>query len=124
MAVKDQVDEMFAGNKRVQRFTITDDDTAGSPPKDLTGLDIKYALSRFDDEGNFLVGPVLTKDVAGGGIIVTDAVNGVLEVTFLKVDTQALAGDFYFELEAFDGTLESTVLATGTLTIIKNVVNP
>lgn len=124
MAVTSQKDTMWAGNKRVQRFTVTDEDAVGSPAKDLTGFTAKWALSRFNAAGTeFLTTPVVTKTTGGGGIVITDATNGILEVTLDVADTSALFGTFYFELEVVDGSSNPLVVATGTLTINKNVMN-
>jgi len=123
VAVKTNQDEMWAGNKRVLRYTITDEDTSGSPAKDLTGYTAKWAISRFSADGStFNTAPVLEKS-SGSGITITDAANGILEVTIDTGDTSALSGVFYMELELFDSSSNPVVVATGKMTIIRNVVN-
>lgn len=118
MAVKNLSDEMWAGNLRVQRFTVTDEDIDGSPAKNLTGFTVKWALARIDDAGTYLTTPVLEKTA-----VLTDAANGICEVTLAPADTTSLFGTFYFELEATDGSSNPVVVGTGRLVINRNVVN-
>jgi len=122
MAVTGQTDIMWANNKRSLVFTIVDSDN-GDVALDLTGLTVKWALSRIDSSGAYLTAPVLEKATGGSGIVLTDAPNGICTVTLDAVDTVDLSGIFHFELEVFDGTPEGVVVATGQLTINKNVVN-
>lgn len=125
MAVQNVLDEMWAGNRRVQRFTITDEDQAGSPAKDLTGLTIKWALSRIGSGGEFNTTPIVekTSDNPGEIDLVGPATDGIVDVTLVEADTLTLQGKFYFELEVFDATPEGVVVTTGELTINRNVVN-
>lgn len=128
MAVENLTDTMWVGNKRIQKFTVTDEDASGSPAKDLTGLTIKWALSNIDpNSGAISTTAVLEKATGGNGITITDAVNGKFEVTIDPGDTSDLApGVYYFEAEVFDTTPdpdEPVVVATGKLTIKLNVVN-
>lgn len=126
MAVANQVDTIYAGNKRTLRFAITDEDAGGSPPFNITGLTIKFALARVSASGNVLTSsPVFQKvSTTPADLTVTNAAGGILEVYLVEVDTAALLGDFYFELEAFEAGGQHVVLATGTLTILPNVANP
>lgn len=124
MVVTDLVDACYAGNARTLRFTVLDQDAPGSPPKDLTGLGIRWALTRFSGGGDPLSTPVLDKDTANAGqITIVDAINGVLEVNLAEGDTTSLLGDYYFELEVYSTGSFSLVVATGTETIRKNVTN-
>ena len=124
MAVTDQAVTMYAGNLRTLRVTVTDEDVVGSPAKDLTGLTVKWALSRQDTSGNFLTTPVLEKkSTTPSELTVTDAPGGEFEVYLVPADTAALFGTFYWEAEVFDATPAGVVVATGTLEILRNVVN-
>ena len=124
MAVTDQAVTMYANNLRTLRITVTDEDSVGSPSKDLTGLVVKWALSRQDTSGNFLTAPILEKrSTTPTELTVTDAVNGIFEVYLVPADTAALVGTFYWEAEVFDATPSGVVVATGTLEIVRNVVN-
>lgn len=123
MVQTDQDDEMYAGNKRVLRYTVLDEDN-GNIAFDLSSYTIKWAISRLDQNGNFLTTPVLEKhSTVPGEITVSGADNNIASVLLVGADTDDLSGDFYIELEVFDVSLESVVVATGKLTINRNVVN-
>ena len=124
MVVENLKDRMYAGNKRIFRFTVTNPDASGSPALDLTPFELRWALSQSDALGNYSTTPVLEKTTTGGGIVKTDASNGECEVTLVSADTVALAaGIYYFELEVVDGSSEVVTVATGTITILADVVN-
>lgn len=125
MVVENLTDSIFAGNVRTERFTVTDEDTSGSPAFDLTSFVVKYALAPFGADGNPLTEePLFEKTTADAAeVLVTDGPNGEVEVYLVEADTVSLLGDYYFELEAFDGSGNHVVLATGTLTVKPNVVN-
>lgn len=122
MAERNQTDTIFAGNRHVVEFTVTDEDN--STPLNLTGLVLKYTIARFDQASNPITSSPLVEKITGTGIVHTDAVNGVAEVTFEESDTiDFVPDDYYFELEVFDATPEGVVVATGTLTVHPNVTN-
>lgn len=124
MAVTDQVDTIFAGNKRTLKFAITDADTVGAPAFNLTNLVLKFTLTRVSADGNILTTPLIEKkSTSATQLVVTNAAGGLCEVYLVEADTLTLLGDFYFELEAYDVSNEHVVLATGTLTIKPNVTN-
>ena len=124
MAKRDLYDEMFAGNKRVQRFTIEDEDAGDGSAKDLTGLTVKWILTNVDKKGTPTATPLLDKASTGPDVSVTDAANGIVEVTIQKADTSGFsAGNYYFEVEVFDGSGDPVVTSTGTLRIFPNVTN-
>lgn len=127
MAVTGQVDTIYQGNRRILRFTITDEDTSGSPIKDLTGLVVKFALAKLDVNGNPIKSnPVVDLNSTSHSlqVVITTPTNGIVDVILLPANTSALIpGDYYFELELFDGSGNGVVVATGTLTIEVNVTN-
>jgi hypothetical protein len=123
MAETGLTDTMWAGNKRVLAYTVEDSDAGDGSAKDLTGLTVKWALSKMSSDGTYSTTAILEKATGGNGITVTDAAAGELEVDLDAADTSDLAGDYYFELEVYDATPEGVVVATGTLTINRNVVN-
>jgi hypothetical protein len=127
MAVTGLIDSVYAGNQREIRYTVIDQDNGGVA-KDLTGISARWALARLSTSGDPITAtPVVTKDSANGSseINITDPTNGKLSVFLLGTDSEPLAGDFYFELELYiDSTPFTLVVATGTLTVLKNVVNP
>lgn len=124
MVQTNQNDTFYANNLRVLKFTVTDADSSPVVPLNLTGYTVQWAMSRFLSSGAYSTTPVLTKDNASkGGVVVTDAANGKVTVTIAETDTVSLSGKFYQELEVVDGVGNATVVATGNLTINKNVVN-
>jgi hypothetical protein len=122
MAKTNQDDTFYANNQRVLKFTVVDSDN-GDIAFDLTGYTIKWALSKYNSKGAYLTTEILGKSTTGGGVVVTNAAGGLCEVTLDGADTASLSGAYYHELEATDGLSVSIVLATGKLTILKNVVN-
>lgn len=126
MVVANLTDTIYAGNRRIQRFTVVDEDTAGSPAFDLTGLVVKYALARFGTNGEPLKSsPLLDLSSTGAQVTITTPASGIVEVELLPADTVDLTpGDYYFELEVYNGAeTEGVVVATGTLTVRTNVEN-
>ena len=125
MVVRDLIDEAFVGNKHTQRFTITDED--GSVPLDLTTLQIKWGMVPVNSAGQFATTPLtLEKNNFGiGGVVIVDGPNGIVDVEIDESDTANLTPTtYYFELEVQTslGT-DPVVVATGTLTLIPNLVN-
>ena len=56
-----------------------------------------------------------------GDIVITDSPNGIIEISIAPADTDALAGDFYHELQMTQGGNISTVLY-GQATIVKDLI--
>jgi len=132
MAVTGISDEMWAGNRRVLKFTVLDADATTSTPLDLTGRVVKFALARFSQSGAPIVSsPVVDKasDTDPTNVAIkSPASAGVVWVTLTPTDTAALAraGDelLYMELEVYDaGEVNPVVVLTGTETVHPNVVN-
>jgi hypothetical protein len=120
MVVENLTDRMYAGNKRIFEYTVTDVDASPpTSPLDLTPFTLRWAMSVTDAEGNYSTTPSLEKVP-----VATDAPNGVCQVTVLSTDTVSLAaGLYYFELEVVDGSSEPVTVATGVITLLANVVN-
>lgn len=129
MSVTNDLISFYEGNIQTLSFTITDADNAGVA-LDLTNLTLKWAMSKASslDPLVYSTTPKLEK-TEGSGITVTDASGGLCTVTIETVDTEPdnvngiRPGNFYWELEATDLNDERTVLAVGTFSILKNVVN-
>lgn len=127
MAVTDQLFTLWSGNRRIIEFTVEDEDNPGNPLS-LTGYVVKFALARFDRNGDPIkANPLIDmRSDTSSQVTITDAANGVVEVELLEADTvniQPTPGDYYFELEVFDVSNNSVVVATGTATIKRNVDN-
>lgn len=131
MAVENQTDEMFAGNRHVLNWdSILDDD--GVTLLNLTGRIVKFALARISASGQpVLTSPILDfrSDAPGSRVTVPNPVTGSphVQVELLEADTATLAPKrttFYGELEVFQSTDdEPVVVATVLLTIKPNVEN-
>lgn len=129
MSVANENISFYEGNIQTLALTIINSDAADAA-LDLTNLTLKFALSKASDLDplTYSVLPKLEK-TEGSGITVTNAIGGLCEVELLSADTEPdnlngiRPGNYYWELEATDLSLERTVLATGTFTILKNVVN-
>lgn len=129
MAVENQADSMFAGNRHVLRWNgiLDDDDTI----LDLTGRIVKFALTRKAADGNPLLTPILDfrSDMSAQISIQNPSTgNPHVDVELLPADTATLAPrapvEYYCELEVFDtGGLSPVVVATIDLTIKPNVTN-
>jgi hypothetical protein len=73
---------------------------------DLTNSDIAWVLAE-----SVSASPAVSKDTAGGGIVVTDALNGEFEIKIDPSDTESLSGTYYHEAELTDSAgNESTIL--------------
>lgn len=115
---------MYAGEKKVLRFTVIDKDTVGEPPLDLTPFVVRWTLSRLTDSG-YSSTPTVSKSTTTSGVVKTNPVAGVCEVTLLRVDTEAISlGGYHQELELVDGLGELAVVAVGDIDVLRNVVNP
>jgi hypothetical protein len=130
MAVENQTDSMFAGNRHILRWNgITDAD--GSGIIDLTGRIVKFSLTRKDSNGNPLLTPILdfASDDPGSPVTIPNPVTGAphVLVTLVPSHTATLAAKetmYYCELEVFEaGDANPVVVATLDLTIKPNLVN-
>lgn len=123
MATTEQNDAFHAGNRRRLRFEIEDADNAPDA-LDLTGLTAKWACAPLRFDRTFMEPASISKETGAGITVIGSAVDGVLEVELLGADSASLEGEFYHELELFDGDGNGLVVATGTLTIYRNLINP
>lgn len=124
MTSLNQNDTFYANNKRVLKFTLTNEDESPAIALDCTDLTVRWAMSKFSSTGQYLTTPILEKTEADGITFESDDPTlGVVLVTIDPVDTAALSGKFYHELEVIDGSGNPVIVATGTLIIKKNVEN-
>lgn len=127
MAVTGQTDSMYQRNRRLLRFTCVDEDSPldPKPNRNLSGYTAKFALARFDVNGNPVrTNPLIDLSSAGVQVVITGVDNHIIEVTLVEANTTAIfPGDYYFEVEIFDSTPSSLVVSTGTLTILANIIN-
>lgn len=119
MAATNDTIIVYAGNKRTLRFTVLDAEGAAF---DLTGYDVRWALSKYGASGSYTTTAEVNKHSDNASeITVTD---NVVDVVLVGADTANLsAGDYYHELEIVDGSDESLVVAVGDVELRSNVVN-
>ena len=86
-------------------------------PVDLTGDVVRYIVQQAKGEGQ----PVLIdkkSNVSGSGLVITDATNGIFELTLSGTDTDQNLGTYYHELLLDEGnTGDWQLLCYGNLTI-------
>ena len=128
MTAENQNDSFYVKNTRIFAFTIMDNDTLdsnGQPvPLVLTDYTIQWALSQYEATGVYNRLPVLKKDNAGiGGVVITDEDNGKVEVRLTPSDTNLDPGLYHHELELTDTSGGAVVVATGDITLKKNIKN-
>ena len=100
--------EMHAGDDQDLAFTVKDE--AGSAV-DITGFTIAWRLATH------VTAPMLVSKATGGGITITDAVQGEFTVALAAADTAGLAGVYYHEAELTDGGGDISTIATGHVTL-------
>lgn len=126
MAKTNQNATMYRGNRKVLEYTIIDEGNANAA-LDISSYAIRWAATRTNSSGQ----PIETAAVIDLNnsadptqVVKTDAVNGVVQVILFNADTTSLQpGEYYIELEGVDGSGNTEVFATGTLTLEPNVEN-
>lgn len=119
MTVKAPKLEFYVGNKQLLRNTILDKDADPEEPLDLTGMTVKWALSKVNGK-TYAKEAVLNKTAT-----ITSAVDGECEVLLLKADTEDIPpGTYHQEWEVYDGSNETAVVTVGDVVLLLNVDNP
>jgi hypothetical protein len=103
---------MFSGDMRVLRVTVLDQD---DNVIDLTGLSAAVFVIAKRHGAASKVSYTL-----GSGITVTDAANGIMEVTILAADTEPLGGAYVHELSITDAANRRTTVLFGSITMRVN----
>ena len=126
MAKTDQNATVYRGNRKVLRYTVTDDDNAGAA-LDITTYLMRWAATRTDASGDPIEsGAVIDLNSTSNPsqVVKTTPASGIVDVTLLEADTTSLTpGTYYIELEGVDASSNSEVFAVGTLTIEPNIDN-
>ncbi len=118
MSVQNALIEMFSGDSKILRYTVKDGSGAVI---DITGAAFRWGLFKLDTDESTPTAKnstVLTppgEKTVGSGIVITDAANGVLEVTLDPADTAPLKGSFYHEIEMI--LTETSTVAFGQIDI-------
>lgn len=106
--------EMFSGDDFKINVTVRDKDGV---VVNLTGvIAVVWALSKAPGKT-----ALVTKGL-GTGVVVTDAVNGVLQVTIDTVDTEDYSGQFYHEIQILDSLGKKATVLRGYATLIKDQI--
>lgn len=103
--------DTFAG----VQFTIT----KNGSPLDLTSASLRMEMRELTPTGS--VGATFTDD-SGGGLTITDAVNGVLTFDEQVVDVSALLYHYDIQITLSNGDVKSYIV--GTWDIIQDVTQP
>jgi hypothetical protein len=85
--------------------------------QDISNAAIKWQLARYVNSI-----ALVTKSISSG-IMITDAANGVFQITISPLDTDGLGGKEYYheaEIKLADGTV-STIIS-GTVTMVKTLI--
>lgn len=100
--------EMASGTTKVLRNTITDRNGAAV---DLSGASIEFNLAKRENDA-----ALLTLSI-GSGVTITDAVNGQHDVELAPIDTAALVGSYYWQIEVTDSAGNVGISNRGTVHI-------
>ncbi len=126
MAKTDQNATVYRGNRKVLRYTVTDEDNGGAA-LDITTYTIRWAATRTDTSGNPIEsGAVIDLNTTDDPtqVVKTAPASGVVDVTLVEANTTELTpGTYYIELEGVDASAHSEVFAVGTLIIEPNIDN-
>jgi hypothetical protein len=126
MAKTAQDATMYRGNRKVLRYTVTDEDNSGAA-LDITSYTIRWAATRTNASGNPIeTGAVIDLNSTSDPtqVVKTTPASGIVDITLLEADTTSLTpGSYYIELEGVDGSGNSEVFAVGTLTLEPNIDN-
>ena len=110
---------MFAGDTKRLRFTLTDGDSDGAA-LDISDTVVTWQASK-GNAARFSAVPALTKTM-GGGVTVTDEMNGKVTVELLPADTQALNGTFYHELQVVDASGDVATAYSGVFQVKRALI--
>ena len=111
----DMDDNWFTGEDKTLEITILQDDH--QTPQDITNWQMSWVLTNWRKEVK------VSKNTVGGGIALSDPVNGVLNVQLAAGDTGGLIGSaarsYYHELKRTDS---AEVLVFGNVYLYKSAV--
>lgn len=111
------------GDDEVLDITVQKPD---GTPQDLTGCKLWFYVkaSIKDTDADALIKKTT---LPGEGITVTDAVNGIAEISIANADTSGFADinlgrELPWGLQALDGSDKITTLANGVITVTKDLI--
>lgn len=116
MATQSDIELYFSGNDAKLLFTAVDEDTSNA--LNLSGaLALQWRLAKKVSAGT----PIIQKDLSSG-IVITDAVGGIFEVTIAAADTEPLKGEYYHEVRLTNAAGKKVTLAYGVFAITENLI--
>lgn len=101
---------MYSGEYKKIQDKIVDADS-GNIPLDLTDFTAKFIVH---NKGNVVIEKTL-----GDGIEITDAEQGLLEITLFPNDTKDLSGNFSFEVKLDNNVDQGSIVTLGRISITK-----
>ena len=107
---------VISGTHIILQFSVVDDDAAAVS---LTGGSGRFAMARSPSD-SAVVDTAASPQTAT--LTVTDAANGLLEVAITDEITDALSGDYYYELQWTDSTGRSMPTARGYMSFEENLL--
>jgi hypothetical protein len=100
------------------RITVNVEDEDGNAV-DIRNADIRFEIHQDESSGAVVV----SKDnVGGGGVTITDGLNGTLKIEIEPSDTAALSGRFPYEIEITDTSSDVATVVTGTISINDDLI--
>lgn len=105
----------MSGDQVQLEFTVTDNDGTAV---DLTGGSGRFAMARTVSDT-----PVIDSNASPetATVAVQVAADGTVNVTITDENTEALAGDYYWEFKWTDGTGREAVVARGIMSFDVNL---
>jgi hypothetical protein len=104
-------------------YVITVEDSAGGIVSLLGASEITFSAAKQKSDGTFGSTAALVKTMTGGGIVVTDALNGVCQVELVTDDTKGMAPAlYYYEVELIDASGDVGTVLIGTWTLTKDLI--
>ena len=106
----------MSGDQVQLDVTVTDSDGTAV---DLTGGSGRFAMARKARSSSNVIDSNASPQTAT--ITVTDAANGLLNVVITDENTEALIGDYYWELKWTDSSGREAVTARGVMSFEYNL---
>jgi hypothetical protein len=106
---------LMSGDQQQFEFTVRDNDDA---VVDVTGGSGRFAMARTERDT-----PVIDSDAspATATVSIIDAVTGRVNVVITDENTEALIGDYYYELKWTDASGREAVVARGWASFAVNL---
>ena len=107
---------LVSGDEVVLEFTVRDNDAA---VVNITGGSFRFAAARTERSSLVIDS---SASPATATCTITDGANGRVDVTITDEDSEALLGDYYYELKFTDVSGREGVVARGWLSFARNLI--